>query len=114
VIADDGPALKIDPRIEGIVRIKIEEAVGNFEPAEGQCGFDILHSHHALQLRMQPGAGQLEVGDRTARGQIPADEDGIFCFNCNIEVPLAKWGLWEGSIREGRLLLGPWSGRPAD
>src|SRR5256714_677042 len=51
---------------------------------------------------MQPCTGQLQIANRSASGQVPANEDGILCFNCNIEFPVAKWWIRQRKFRPRR------------
>ena len=82
--------MQIDPRIERIARIEIEKTVGDLEPAERQRRFDVFQPNESLQPRMQSGAGQLQVDDRAAVGEISANQKWIFRLDRDIEFPIAN------------------------
>ena len=101
--------MEIDPRIKRIVRIEIQIAIGDFEPAEWQSCFDIFQPNESLQTRMQSGAGQLQVSDRAAGGEISANEEWIFRLDRDIKFPVANWRIGKRKLRTrlGRLRRGP-------
>src|SRR5436305_8743798 len=58
---------------------------------------------------METCSRKFYVSDRTAGRQVPANQHRIFCFNCDIEFPIAEWRVRKRNLRAllWRLRRGP-------
>ena len=114
VIPNEGRPLQIDLGIERIARVEIKKSRSDLEPAEGKRRLDIFQPNHALQRRTQARAGQMQIHDGAAVGQIAANQKWVLGLDRDIEFPIADGRLRNGKIGAVRWRLRRGATRQAD
>src|SRR5581483_10872995 len=100
--------------VHGITGVKIKKALGNLQPAERQRRLHIFQTHRSVQCGTQPCPSEFNVSNRATSRQVPANQHRIFCFNCDIEFPIAEWRARESKLRPLRWRLRRGSAWQAD
>src|SRR5438132_11856563 len=106
--------MDVDLRIQRVGRIEIKKAGRNFEPAERKRCIHLVQSNPPVQTGMQSAAGQMQISDRAAVGEITANQQRILGLDRYVAFPIAKRRLGNGKVRTRNLILPRATSRQAD